>query len=174
MERHEGNIEIQSELGKGTTFCLIFPVRTKPSAGEAERRTGAAVEPMRILCIDVSRCSANSSRNFLSTTGTKWKSAMAASPGWTNSGWPASAAGPFDLVITDLGMPYVDGRQVAKTLNIESPDTPVVMLTGWGAFMKEEGSVPTQVDGIISKPPRSRELRETLRRLRPQKIKKTR
>ena len=73
---------------------------------------------------------------------------------------------PFDLVITDLGMPYVDGRAVARTLKCESPATPVVMLTGWGAFMKEEG-MPAQVDGVLSKPPRERELRETLCRLSP-------
>jgi hypothetical protein len=40
-----------------------------------------------------------------------------------------------------------------------------VMLTGWGAFMKEDGSTPSEVDGIVSKPPRSRELREILRRV---------
>jgi DNA-binding response OmpR family regulator len=72
---------------------------------------------------------------------------------------------PFDVVITDLGMPYLDGREVAKTLKRESPATPVIMLTGWGAFMKEDGSLPAQVDGVLSKPPRSRELRETLCRL---------
>jgi len=76
---------------------------------------------------------------------------------------------PFDVVITDLGMPYIDGRQVAKTIKQESPATPVVMLTGWGAFMKEDGNAPEQVDGIISKPPRTRELREILRRFTPAK-----
>jgi CheY-like chemotaxis protein len=74
---------------------------------------------------------------------------------------------PFDVVITDLGMPYLDGRQVAKTIKQESPATPVIMLTGWGAFMKEDGNAPEQVDGIISKPPRSRELREMLSRFKP-------
>jgi hypothetical protein len=39
------------------------------------------------------------------------------------------------------------------------------MLTGWGAFMKEDGDAPAQVDGVLSKPPRSREIRETLCRL---------
>jgi hypothetical protein len=43
------------------------------------------------------------------------------------------------------------------------------MLTGWGAFMKEDGNAPEQVDGIISKPPRSRELREMLSRFKPAK-----
>jgi YesN/AraC family two-component response regulator len=62
-------------------------------------------------------------------------------------------------------MPYVDGRQVAKTLKHESPGTPIIMLTGWGAFMKEDDALPSQVDGVLSKPPRSREIRETLRRI---------
>jgi hypothetical protein len=38
------------------------------------------------------------------------------------------------------------------------------MLTGWGAFMKEDGSGPAEVDGILSKPPRSREIRDMLRK----------
>jgi CheY-like chemotaxis protein len=59
----------------------------------------------------------------------------------------------------------MDGRQVTKVLKGESPATPVVMLTGWGAFMKEDGSAPAQVDAVLSKPPRSKELRETLSRL---------
>jgi len=41
------------------------------------------------------------------------------------------------------------------------------MLTGWGAFMKEDGNAPEQADGIVSKPPRSRELREMLSRFHP-------
>jgi CheY-like chemotaxis protein len=76
---------------------------------------------------------------------------------------------PFDVVITDLGMPYLDGRQVAKMLKQESPATPVVMLTGWGALMKEDGNLPSHVDGVLSKPPRSSELRETLRLFHPAK-----
>jgi len=59
----------------------------------------------------------------------------------------------------------LDGRQVAKTLKSESPCTPIILLTGWGAFMKEDGDMTENVDGVLSKPPRSRELRETLNRL---------
>jgi len=68
-------------------------------------------------------------------------------------------------------MPYLDGRQVAKAVKQESPSTPVVMLTGWGAFMKDDGNAPEQVDGILSKPPRSKELREILSRFSPGKTK---
>jgi YesN/AraC family two-component response regulator len=62
-------------------------------------------------------------------------------------------------------MPYFDGRQVAKAIKHESPCTPIIMLTGWGTFMKEDGDMPEQISGILSKPPRSNELREMLRRV---------
>jgi hypothetical protein len=41
----------------------------------------------------------------------------------------------------------------------------VVLLTGWGALMQEDATVPAEVDVIISKPPGSRELRKVLSRL---------
>jgi len=53
LERHEGHIEIQSELDKGTTVRLIFPVREVPRAEQeplpAPARTTAS---LRLLCID--------------------------------------------------------------------------------------------------------------------------
>jgi DNA-binding response OmpR family regulator len=61
-------------------------------------------------------------------------------------------------------MPYVDGRQVASFVKRESPSTPLVMLTGWGTVMKEDGDLPAHVDVILSKPPRAEEVREALRK----------
>jgi DNA-binding response OmpR family regulator len=72
---------------------------------------------------------------------------------------------PFDVVITDLGMPYMDGREVAAAVKRESPDTPVIILTGWGAFMQDSSDLPVHVDGLLSKPPRIGEIRAMLRRV---------
>jgi len=69
-------------------------------------------------------------------------------------------AQPFQVVITDLGMPEMDGRQVARTIKAESPHTPVIMMTGWGAMMNEEGQPPVDVDAVVGKPPRMTELNE--------------
>jgi CheY-like chemotaxis protein len=68
----------------------------------------------------------------------------------------------FDLVITDLGMPYVDGRQVAAAVKAVAPSIPVLMLTGWGQRLEIEGDVPDHVDLVLSKPPKLRELRQAL------------
>jgi DNA-binding response OmpR family regulator len=72
---------------------------------------------------------------------------------------------PVDAVITDLGMPYVDGRQVAAAVKAASPATPVILLTGWGRRMVAEGEIPAHVDRVLAKPPKLREVREALAQL---------
>jgi CheY-like chemotaxis protein len=69
---------------------------------------------------------------------------------------------PFDVVITDLGMPYVDGRQVVNSVRAATPNTPIIMLTGWGQHLLADNERPPQVDRLLSKPPRLRELRAAL------------
>ncbi len=77
----------------------------------------------------------------------------------------APTAGKFDLVITDLGMPHVDGRKVAAAIKSVSNRTPVIMLTGWGHRLIAENDIPPHVDRILSKPPRLQELRVALAEL---------
>jgi CheY-like chemotaxis protein len=69
------------------------------------------------------------------------------------------------MVITDLGMPYVDGRRVAAAVKSASPETPVVLLTGWGQRLTAENLIPPHVDRVLNKPPRLRELRTALAEL---------
>jgi YesN/AraC family two-component response regulator len=57
-----------------------------------------------------------------------------------------------------------------KVIKEESPATPIIMLTGWGSFMKEDGDMPEAVSGILTKPPRSNELREMLRQVGANRI----
>ena len=72
---------------------------------------------------------------------------------------------PFDVVMTDLGMPYVDGRAVAAAVKALSPRTPVLLLTGWGQRLSTEQTVPEHVDRLLSKPPKLAELSAALAEL---------
>jgi signal transduction histidine kinase/HAMP domain-containing protein/ActR/RegA family two-component response regulator len=171
MERHAGSIDIQSELGKGTTFRLVFPVRVNVPSAEPEKENAAKVEPMQILCIDDESLLRELLKEILERDGHEVVLSDNGQSGLDEFRIASERKRPFDLVITDLGMPYLDGRQVAKTIKLESPRTPVLMLTGWGAFMKEDGSGPVEVDGILSKPPRSREIRDMLRKFSPERHK---
>jgi CheY-like chemotaxis protein len=164
VKRHEGTIEIQTEPGKGTTFRLVFPVRStlrKADSGE----DFAPIQPLQILCIDDEPLLRELIKEILERDGHEVEVSDSGQSGLDEFRLARERGRPFDVVFTDLGMPYLDGRQVAKAIKQESPGTPVVMLTGWGAFMKEDSEPPDQVDGIVSKPPRSRELREVLSRL---------
>jgi CheY-like chemotaxis protein len=69
------------------------------------------------------------------------------------------------VVITDLGMPQVDGSKVASHVKAASPATPVILLTGWGQRLAVKGDVPVHVDRVLSKPPKLQELRQALAEL---------
>lgn len=164
MQRHEGSVDIQSAPGQGATFRLIFPVRDRlPASVEVE--TLPPVAPLRILCIDDEPLLRELVKEMLGRDGHQVEVSDSGQSGLDQFRFAREHGRPFDVVITDLGMPYVDGRQVAKTVKQESPDTPVIMLTGWGALIKEDDNMPPQVDIVISKPPGSRELRKVLSRL---------
>jgi CheY-like chemotaxis protein len=72
---------------------------------------------------------------------------------------------PYEVVITDLGMPDVDGQRVARTIKAESPKTPVIMMTGWGTFVKNEGDTALPVDAVIGKPACMQELNDLVLRI---------
>ena len=67
-----------------------------------------------------------------------------------------------DIVITDLGMPQVTGREVARSVKARSPQTPVILLTGWGAKVGQEPGAPEEVDDILTKPVQSVDLHRSL------------
>ncbi|MDB6064664.1 MAG: hybrid sensor histidine kinase/response regulator [Pedosphaera sp.] len=165
MERHEGKIEIQSELGRGTTVRLIFPLRGLADGDSPVSETGKATSQLQILCIDDEPLLRELVKEMLECDGHQVQVADSGQTGLDAFHRAAERGRAFDVVITDLGMPYLDGRQVARTLKNESPKTPIIMLTGWGAFMKSDGDVPAHVDGILSKPPRMNEMRGMLTRL---------
>jgi signal transduction histidine kinase/ActR/RegA family two-component response regulator len=165
-ERHEGTIEVESELGKGTTMRLILPLRQAPAAGgDGTQGVAAARQPLRVLCIDDEPLLRELLKEVLEFEKHEVVTADGGQTGLQAFQAARDRGEPFDIVITDLGMPHIDGRSVAHTIKTNSPETPVVMLTGWGIMLNERGDLPTNVDAILSKPPRPAELHETLIRV---------
>jgi DNA-binding response OmpR family regulator len=75
------------------------------------------------------------------------------------------AGKPYEVVITDLAMPDIDGRKVARAVKAASPKTPIIMLTGWGTMMQADGQIDPEVDAVLGKPPRMHELSGLLSRV---------
>ena len=165
VERHEGKIEIESEPGKGTTMRILFAIRklAVPDATEFFENEQPP-PPLRILCIDDEPALRMLICEILEHDGHKVEAADGGQAGVNAFQAALMRKDPFDAVITDLGMPFVDGMAVARAVKSQSA-TPVIMLTGWGAFLKGDGDIPKEVDGVLSKPPRIQEMRATLRRV---------
>jgi DNA-binding response OmpR family regulator len=58
----------------------------------------------------------------------------------------------FDLVITDLGMPGMSGWILSKNIKEKKPETPVIIITGWGAQLSDEDCRKNEVELLLSKP----------------------
>jgi signal transduction histidine kinase/ActR/RegA family two-component response regulator len=163
MERHEGQIEVQSELNKGTTIRLVFPVR---EPGELKPATQAAAPEtsnhLRLLCIDDEPLLRELLKEVLEFNRHEVQTADGGRAGVELFQQARTSGRPFDVVITDLGMPEFNGRQVAEKIKADSPETPVIMLTGWGTMLEERAEAASHVDLLLSKPPRVNELVEAL------------
>ncbi len=67
-----------------------------------------------------------------------------------------------NLVLTDLGMPGMNGWEVAKRVKKKDPDIPVILITGWGVRIEEDSLNRSKVDCIISKPFQVNEILEKI------------
>lgn len=160
-QRHGANLEIESEPGKGTVMRMGFAVA--PDAAAIASGTQAALPgPLRILIIDDDPLLLKSLRDALESDGHDVASANGGQAGIEAFVESHAEGRPFPVVITDLGMPHVDGRKVASTIKGSRPETLVLMLTGWGRRLVAEGDVPPGVDQVLSKPPKLIELRAAL------------
>lgn len=71
---------------------------------------------------------------------------------------------PFQVVVTDLGMPKINGIQMANQIRALSGTVRIILLTGWGERAREERDFPQTVNHLLAKPVRIEELRAALER----------
>jgi PAS domain S-box-containing protein len=156
MQRHEGQIEIESELGKGTTFRLLFPLR-EAEAKESEEEEAKELPPLRILLVDDDP----RVRRILGELIKSWgHTVVIAEDGFNalDAFLVAFRSGqPFDVVITDLGMPRMNGAELVRRIREHDRQVPIIIVTAWG----KEHFVP-EADAILSKPVHSQDLKSAL------------
>jgi PAS domain S-box-containing protein len=162
VQRHSADIEVESAPGEGTTVRLSFGVPTIIAGVPQPESVPAAPGHIRILIVDDDPLVLKALCDTLTVAGHIVTTADGGQAGITRFQDAVGTAEAFAVVITDLGMPYVDGRQVAAGVKQASATTPVIMLTGWGQRMADQGEVPPHVDRVLSKPPKLRELNAAL------------
>jgi signal transduction histidine kinase/ActR/RegA family two-component response regulator len=163
LQRHDGSIEIESEPGRGTIMRLVLPQR-QPSAvlDDPARPDTNPLQQIRVLFVDDEPLLRELIRDILETDGHEVLTADGGAEALATFGQLQTEGRAPDVVITDLGMPKMDGRELTRQIKSRSPATPVIMMTGWGKMMRGQEDIRAPVDAIVSKPPRMAELQKAL------------
>lgn len=160
-QRHSADLDIDSVPGTGTAVRLIFPVAVD-GAVAVSAVAPPRLEPLHILVVDDDPLILRSLQDALEQDGHQVDVADGGQAGIDQFCAAQVSHSPIDVVITDLGMPQIDGRTVASAVKSLDAAAPVILLTGWGYRMRAEGELPEHVDRVLSKPPKLSELRATL------------
>ena len=169
VQRHEGKIEVESELGKGTLFRIWFPLKKEAVSVRERLETKVEKVPsLKVLVIDDDPRVQEALKAMLEHLGHQPVVVEDGEEGIAAFKQALEIGIPFDLVITDLGMPKVSGAEVSQQVKELSPNTPVLVITGWGAEQR-----PVHADYALSKPVRLSTLKEAIARIWEQRSKTT-
>jgi len=147
MERHGGHIGVASAPGQGSIFTLRFQIAQGDSAQGRTRAEPPVASCRRILLVDDEPHVRETIAELLRSAGHTVIEAEGAMVGLTRLTEHA-----VDLVLTDLGMPDMNGIELAQTIKRQSPTLPVVLLTGWGNRTVRQEVVRGTVDAVLGKP----------------------
>jgi two-component system cell cycle sensor histidine kinase/response regulator CckA len=150
VQAHGGSITVASEVGRGTTFCLYFPGQTNPSTEvESVDHRLAKGRGQHILVLDdETALTAVVKRllvrlNYAVTTSNRAREVL---------DWCRENPARFDLVITDLTMPELNGLEVARQLHVLRADLPVILISGFKAEINHEHLTAAGICDLLEKP----------------------
>jgi PAS domain S-box-containing protein len=150
LQAHEGAITVESVVGRGTTFALYFPGRTKDTALEetvAKNVPGGRGQTILLLDDEPALTTVLQSLlarlNYQVTTSNRARDAI---------GLCRENPARFDLVITDLTMPEMNGLEVARQIRALRPDMPVILTSGLSADLSREDLKAAGICELLKKP----------------------
>jgi PAS domain S-box-containing protein len=148
VERHDGSITVESVKGAGTKFKVEFPLltTTNPEKLIQAKKTAPHID-MQILVIDDEPLVRSLLKQVLKKNGHSVKEA-----GNGHEGVRIFRENDIDLVITDHGMPVMNGLDAAFRIKKQKPKTPVLLITGWDTGTAAPFHKPSGIDELISKP----------------------
>jgi PAS domain S-box-containing protein len=143
---HNGEINVESHPGQGTTMLIKLPIPAKLRPAPQPKLIPSA-RPGRILVIDDDGMVRELLSDILEAAG---HTVVKAAGG--REGIRLFRQDAFDLVLTDLGMPDCSGWEVATAVKGIAPRTPVALVTGWGLTLDRRKMKESGVDLVLNKP----------------------
>ncbi len=135
IKEHGGSIAVESKVGSGTTFIISLPVLIENTATDLvpETETDAKVLfDKRILVIDDEVMVLNFFKRFLESHGCKVE---VASNG--QEGWRKLRKTKFDLIVSDIKMPVMDGKALYSFISVDMPEMLERLVFSTGALVDE-------------------------------------
>ena len=153
IRRHEATVEVESEVGRGTSFRIRLPIAenavTKQLTGEVP---GIAISPgqscqTRILVVDDEEHVRDLLRDILEKEGCEVTVADGGREALT-----LLEKQNFDAIFTDLGMPRMNGWELSHAVRERNKSIPLAVITGWGEAVGSHEQKAARVDWVVAKP----------------------
>ena len=158
-----GHVTVYSEPGKGSTFHVYFP-KYLGETGAGEAMVAAPSLPMgheRILVIDDEKVIARLTCMILEGLGYQVTICLDSRQAVAQF---AAHPADFDLVISDMTMPFLTGAELAQRMLAIRPELPIIICTGFSELINEEKAVALGIRRLLMKPVLRDELAQAVRK----------
>jgi CheY-like chemotaxis protein len=169
VKEHKGDIQVYSEVGKGTAFTVRLPIMEEDAAGDILE---VDVQPLptgseSILLVDDEPAIANLERQMLERLG--YRVSVRTSSTEALYAFQANP-GEYQLVVSDMSMPGMTGIQLAGEMRAIDPAQPVILCTGFSEKLSRIKLKAMDINGFLMKPIVKAELAKTVRKVLDESI----
>ncbi|HEX9049319.1 MAG TPA: PAS domain S-box protein [Anaeromyxobacter sp.] len=147
---HGGEVTVSSVGEAGTEFVVAIPLAARPAAEVERGRAGAVADaaPHRVLVVDDNADAADTLAELFRLHGHEVEVAYDGP-----TALEAARARPPDVVLCDLGLPGMDGYEVARRLRAAFPALRLVAVSGYAQPEDVARAADAGFDGHVAKPP---------------------
>jgi signal transduction histidine kinase/ActR/RegA family two-component response regulator len=158
IRRHGGNIDVESQYGKGSQFRITLPLASVaklelPSVNPATQASTTSVTPTsgsdktKILVVDDEDFVRELLKEILELEGCEVHMA-----GSGKEALEIFTTSRFDCLFTDVGMPGMSGWELAQAIREQNESIPIAVVTGWGEAVGSNEQRAARVDWVVAKP----------------------